>query len=54
MVNEDFKKFREVQKKHEGIYIGGKNQPQGLNDESYNNQENTDKSVGATGLQEKG
>jgi hypothetical protein len=51
MVNENFEKFREVQKKHQGVYIGGttNSQTPGLNDENYNNQEDTDKSVGATG-----
>jgi hypothetical protein len=51
MVNENFEKFREVQKKHQGVYIGGATNAQtpGLNDENYNNQEDTDKSVGATG-----
>jgi hypothetical protein len=51
MVNENFEKFREEQKKHQGVYIGGVNQQQepGLNDASYNNQDNTDKSIGATG-----
>lgn len=54
MVNEDFKKFREVQKKHEGVYLGGENQEPRINDESYNNQEETDKSVGATGSKQRG
>ncbi|MHC0038412.1 hypothetical protein [Pseudoneobacillus sp. C159] len=52
MVNPNFKKFREVQEKHKGVYIGGKNgekQTPGLNDDNYNNPSNTDKSVGATG-----
>ncbi|WP_442595813.1 hypothetical protein [Neobacillus sp. D3-1R] len=54
MVNENFDKFSEVQKKHQGVYIGGKDQPPGLNDEEYNNQDNTDKSVGATGRKWRG
>jgi hypothetical protein len=52
MVNENFEKFREVQKKHQGVYIGGSNkdpQAPGINDDDYNNQDNTDKSVGAAG-----
>jgi hypothetical protein len=56
MVNENFDKFREEQKKHQGVYIGGNTTQQtpGLNDQSYNNQEETDKSVGATGRDLKG
>jgi hypothetical protein len=57
MVNENFDKFREVQKKHQGVYIGGSNkgnQVPGINDENYNNQDNTDKSVGATGFKNRG
>lgn len=54
MVNENFEKFRDVQKKHQGVYIGGNDQPVGINDEEYNNQDNTDKSVGATGRKERG
>ncbi|WP_160722334.1 hypothetical protein [Bacillus sp. USDA818B3_A] len=50
MVNENFDKFREVELKHQGKYIGSdKNQQPGLNDREYNNQSNTDKSPGATG-----
>jgi hypothetical protein len=52
MVNQNFKKFREVQERHKGVYIGGANgeeQTPGVNDEDYNNPSNTDKSVGATG-----
>lgn len=57
MVNENFDKFREEQKKHQAVYIGGSNTTQqspGLNDENYNNQEETDKSIGATGRDLKG
>lgn len=51
MVNPDFDKFNEVQQAHRAEYLGGnKNQKPGLNDPEYNNQENTDKSPGATGL----
>lgn len=50
MVNQNFDKFRKVQKNHEGEYLGSdRNQPPGLNDRDYNNQSNTDKSVGSTG-----
>jgi hypothetical protein len=57
MVNQNFDKFREVQKKHQAVYIGGTNgsqQTPGINDKNYNNQEDTDKSVGATGRNLKG
>jgi hypothetical protein len=49
MVNENFNKFRKEQQDHQGVYLGGTNQQRGKNDPEYNNQENTDKSVGATG-----
>ncbi|MFJ8244837.1 hypothetical protein [Peribacillus asahii] len=49
MVNLDFDKFIKTQKKHEGQYLGGGNQPEGINDEEYNNRGNSDKSVGTTG-----
>jgi hypothetical protein len=49
MVNENFDKFNQVQKKHQGQYLGGQNQQRGLNDPDYNNQDNTDKAPGATG-----
>jgi len=49
MVNENLNQFQKVQKQHQGIYLGEGKQPPGINDEDYNNQENTDKSVGATG-----
>jgi hypothetical protein len=57
MVNENFNKFREEQKKHQAVYIGGKNNTQqspGLNDENFNNQDDTDQSIGATGRNIKG
>lgn len=48
MVNQDFEKFRKVQQAHQGEYLeSGKKS--GLNDPEYNNQNDTDKSVGATG-----
>lgn len=50
MVNEDFITFNKVQLAHQGIYLGkGKGQKTGLNDDEYNNQDNTDKAIGATG-----
>lgn len=49
MVNENFDRFNKSQKKHQGEYLGGDNRKPGLNDAEYNNQSNTDKSVGATG-----
>ncbi|MEH7119847.1 hypothetical protein V7128_20860 [Neobacillus vireti] len=50
MVNENFDKFRKVQREHQGKYIGSdQNGQPGLNDRDYNNQSNTDKSPGATG-----
>jgi hypothetical protein len=49
MVNENFDKFKKVQQEHKGIYLGGNQQQPGQNDPEYNNQEITDKSVGATG-----
>ena len=50
MVNLNHDKFREVQKEHQGKYLGSdKNQQPGLNDPEYNNQSNTDKAPGATG-----
>ncbi|WP_187373124.1 hypothetical protein [Bacillus rubiinfantis] len=50
MVNENFEKFRSVQRKHEGEYLGtDRKQPPGINDRGYNNQSNSDKSPGATG-----
>lgn len=49
MVNLNFDKFRKVQMEHKGVYLGSdKNQQPGLNDEDYNNQSDTDKSVSAT------
>lgn len=49
MVNEDFNKFRKEQQEHQSAYLGGANRQPGKNDPDYNNQEITDKSVGATG-----
>jgi hypothetical protein len=50
VVNQNFDKFRKVQEKHQGEYLGtDRKQPPGINDREYNNQSNTDKSVGATG-----
>nr|WP_263325041.1 hypothetical protein [Neobacillus sp. Marseille-Q6967] len=50
MVNENFEKFRKEQEKHQGEYLGtDRPQMAGVNDRDYNNQSNTDKSVGATG-----
>lgn len=50
MVNENFDKFRQVQKKHEAEYLGtDRKQRPGANDEIYNNQSITDKAPGATG-----
>jgi hypothetical protein len=49
MVNEDFNKFRKEQQEHKSVYLGGANRQRGKNDPDYNNQEITDKTVGATG-----
>jgi hypothetical protein len=49
MVNENFNKFRKEQQEHQSVYLGGANQQRGQNDPDYNNQEITDKSVGAAG-----
>ncbi|MFZ7944049.1 hypothetical protein [Bacillus sp. S3] len=50
MVNYNFEKFRQEQREHKAEYIGSdKNKRPGLNDPEYNNQDNTDKSPGATG-----
>jgi hypothetical protein len=50
MVNENFDKFKKVQEAHQGEYLGSdRKQSRGLNDPEYNNQSDTDKSVGATG-----
>jgi hypothetical protein len=50
MVNENFDQFNKAQKKHQGEYLGtDRKQKPGINDRGYNNQDNTDKSVGATG-----
>ncbi|MDP4083137.1 MAG: hypothetical protein Q8934_00820 [Bacillota bacterium] len=50
MVNEDFRKFNKIQQEHQGEYIGtDRKQHYGVKDPTYNNQKDTDKSVGATG-----
>lgn len=51
MVNKNFEKFRDTEMKHQGVYLGKNrnNQKPGINDDDYNNQSNTDKSVGAAG-----
>jgi hypothetical protein len=51
MVNENFGKFSEEQQKHRPFYISNKhlNNRGSLNPSNYNTQEDTDKSVGATG-----
>ncbi|NYE03820.1 hypothetical protein F4694_000539 [Bacillus niacini] len=49
MVNENFDKFRKEQQEHQSVYLGGANRQHGKNDPDYNNQEITDKTVGATG-----
>jgi hypothetical protein len=55
VVNENFDKFNKTQHNHQGEYLGSdRKQMPGLNDADYNNQSNTDKSVGATGRQYKG
>lgn len=55
MVNEDFSKFNKIQHQHEGEYLGtDRKQRRGLNDPGYNNQEDTDKAIGAAGREHKG
>lgn len=54
MVNENFNKFRKEQQEHQSVYLGGANRQRGKNDPEYNNQENSDKSVGATGRSNNG
>lgn len=50
MVNENFDKFNKIQQKHQSDYVGSDgDQTPGKNDPKYNNQSDTDKSVGATG-----
>ncbi|MED3563042.1 MULTISPECIES: hypothetical protein [Bacillus] len=50
MVNENWNEFNKIQQKHQASYLGSeKRRKPGLNDPEYNNQDNTDKSVGATG-----
>jgi len=54
MVNENFNKFRKEQQEHQSVYLGGANRQRGKNDPEYNNQEITDKTVGATGRSNNG
>ncbi|CAH0344337.1 MULTISPECIES: hypothetical protein [unclassified Bacillus (in: firmicutes)] len=50
MVNMNFDKFNSIQQKHKSRYIGGdKTQQQGINDHRYNDNQNSQKSPGATG-----
>lgn len=50
MVNLNFDKFNEVQKKHQSQYLGStKKKNDGFNTDDYNTQDNTDKSIGAAG-----
>lgn len=50
MINEDFDQFKKAQQKHLPDYLGsGREQKTGLGDSDYNNQDDTDKAVGATG-----
>ncbi|WP_318508883.1 hypothetical protein [Bacillus sp. T3] len=51
MVNENFNKFNQEQKKHQSPYVSNKtlDNSGNFNKSDYNSQENTDKSVGATG-----
>ncbi|WP_342432811.1 hypothetical protein [Neobacillus sp. FSL H8-0543] len=54
MVNQNFDKFNKIQQAHQGKYLGSdRKQAPGINDAEYNNQEDTDISVGATGRNEK-
>jgi hypothetical protein len=49
LVNENWDEFNKIQQKHRASYLGNEKQKPGLNDPEYNNQDNTDKSPGATG-----
>ncbi|MBL4954434.1 hypothetical protein JK635_19945 [Neobacillus sp. YIM B02564] len=50
MINPDFERFNQIQKKHQGEHLGtDRKQRAGLNDRDFNNQSITDKSPGATG-----
>ncbi|MGJ7921523.1 hypothetical protein [Neobacillus sp. LXY-4] len=55
MVNENFNKFNEIQKKHQSAYISNEkvDNKGGFNSSDYNSQENTDKAIGATGRSRK-
>jgi hypothetical protein len=53
MVNENFDKFNKIQQAHKSNYPGSdKKQSPGINDAEYNNQNDTDISVGSTGRNE--
>jgi hypothetical protein len=49
MVNTHFEKFSKIQQEHKAEYLNGTRKKPGITDPEYNNQENTDKSPGATG-----
>jgi hypothetical protein len=50
MVNTNFNKFKRIQQNHTSTYLGSnKEQKASVNDESYNDQSNSDISIGATG-----
>jgi hypothetical protein len=52
LVNKNFERFNKEQQKHKSTYIGNIDNSRNLGDfnhSSYNSQEDTDKSVGATG-----
>ncbi|WP_338469498.1 hypothetical protein R4Z10_11760 [Niallia sp. XMNu-256] len=48
MINPDIEQFTKVAEKHSTFKDKGKPN-RGYNDDSYNNQSDTDKSIGATG-----
>jgi hypothetical protein len=50
MVNQDFDKFRKLQKEHKSAYIGSdRPHEQTSNDKDFNNNSETDKAPGLTG-----
>lgn len=51
MVNENFKKFSKAQEQHQSAYVSNNTADNSgsFNKSDYNSQENTDKSIGATG-----
>lgn len=51
LVNNNFDRFNHAQQKHKSTYIGNKDtqNPGGFNQSNYNSQEDTDKSIGASG-----